>query len=183
MNLDLIIKLTRLANNNPNENEANLAARKVCKLLAEAEFKFTQPPVTQVPYQPVTKSDPPYPRNKPSPAQERYWNGHIKPPPYTGPIPEPEPRVKSASNPTDRTHDFYNEYFRNGRYRSPFDIFDDINYKIWEEYTKEKDKESLRDHIRYNKSDDTYTLPDDKIITSAEYQNNIKKYRGIKIIY
>jgi hypothetical protein len=40
MNLDLIIKLARLANNNPNENEANLAARKVCKLMAEANFKF-----------------------------------------------------------------------------------------------------------------------------------------------
>ena len=42
MNYDLIIKLAKLANNNPNENEANLAARKVCKLLAEANFMFTQ---------------------------------------------------------------------------------------------------------------------------------------------
>lgn len=41
MNLDLIIKLVKLANNNPNENEANLAARKVCKLIAEGNFKFS----------------------------------------------------------------------------------------------------------------------------------------------
>lgn len=41
MNFDLITKLAKLANNNPNENEANLAARKVCRLLAEGEFKFT----------------------------------------------------------------------------------------------------------------------------------------------
>lgn len=42
MNLDLLKKLTRLANNNPNENEANLAARKVCKLLEENNFKFSE---------------------------------------------------------------------------------------------------------------------------------------------
>jgi hypothetical protein len=41
MDYDRLIKLAKLANNNPNENEANLAARKVCKLLAEAEFVFT----------------------------------------------------------------------------------------------------------------------------------------------
>ncbi len=38
MNLELIEKLIRLANNNPNENEANLAARKVCEMLAEYQF-------------------------------------------------------------------------------------------------------------------------------------------------
>jgi hypothetical protein len=41
MNYDLIIKLAKLANNNPNDNEANMAARKVCKLLAESNFNFT----------------------------------------------------------------------------------------------------------------------------------------------
>lgn len=40
MNKDLIIKLAKLANNNPNEHEANSAARRVCKLLAEANFNF-----------------------------------------------------------------------------------------------------------------------------------------------
>lgn len=40
MNFDLITKLAKLANNNPNENEANLAARKVCKLLADSDYKF-----------------------------------------------------------------------------------------------------------------------------------------------
>lgn len=38
MKLDLLKKLTRLANNNPNDNEANLAARKVCRMLEEANF-------------------------------------------------------------------------------------------------------------------------------------------------
>lgn len=40
MNIDLIIKLARLANENPNDNEANLAARKVCQLIKAAEYKF-----------------------------------------------------------------------------------------------------------------------------------------------
>lgn len=39
MNKDLIIKLVKLANNNPNDNEANNAARKVCKLLEEGNFE------------------------------------------------------------------------------------------------------------------------------------------------
>ena len=42
MNLDLLKKLTRLANNNPNDNEANLAARRVCKMLAECDFKLVE---------------------------------------------------------------------------------------------------------------------------------------------
>lgn len=42
MNIDLLTKLVKLANNNPNENEANLAARKVCKIIEEGEFKFVE---------------------------------------------------------------------------------------------------------------------------------------------
>jgi len=38
MNTELIIKLAKLANNNPNDNEANSAARKVCKLLEEGKY-------------------------------------------------------------------------------------------------------------------------------------------------
>jgi hypothetical protein len=40
MNLDLLTKLVKLANNNPNDNEANLAARKVCKIIEEGKFNF-----------------------------------------------------------------------------------------------------------------------------------------------
>lgn len=38
MNLDKLKKLIRLANDNPNDHEANLAARRVCKILAEKDF-------------------------------------------------------------------------------------------------------------------------------------------------
>jgi len=40
VNLELLIKLVKLANNNPNDNEANSAARRVCKMIAEADYKF-----------------------------------------------------------------------------------------------------------------------------------------------
>lgn len=40
MNIDLLTKLVRLANNNPNDNEANLAARRACKLIEEGKFDF-----------------------------------------------------------------------------------------------------------------------------------------------
>jgi len=50
MDTNKIIALIKLANNNPNENEANLAARKVCKVLAELNFpingKITDKPIT-----------------------------------------------------------------------------------------------------------------------------------------
>jgi hypothetical protein len=42
MNLELIIKLVKLANNNPSDNEANLAARKVCRLIEDGKFQFTE---------------------------------------------------------------------------------------------------------------------------------------------
>lgn len=55
MDLERLKKLTRLANNNPNDNEANLAARKVCKILEECSFilaESTIPPRSN--YQPVS---------------------------------------------------------------------------------------------------------------------------------
>ena len=58
MNLDLIIKLVKLANNNPNEHEANLAARKVCKLIADGKFDFgTIERVVDKPFQGGTWND------------------------------------------------------------------------------------------------------------------------------
>ena len=40
MNLDLLKKLVKLAINNPNDNEANSAARKVCRMIAEDNYKL-----------------------------------------------------------------------------------------------------------------------------------------------
>lgn len=40
MDLELLRKLVKLANNNSNEHEANSAARRVCKLIAENNFEL-----------------------------------------------------------------------------------------------------------------------------------------------
>lgn len=40
MDLDKIQKLIRLANNNPNEHEANLAAKKACELVGDVKIAF-----------------------------------------------------------------------------------------------------------------------------------------------
>ena len=40
MNLELLKKLVKLANNNPNDNEANSAARRVCKMIEDGKFNF-----------------------------------------------------------------------------------------------------------------------------------------------
>lgn len=42
INLDLLKKLTRLANHNPNEHEANSAARRVCQMLEGGGFSLGQ---------------------------------------------------------------------------------------------------------------------------------------------
>lgn len=56
MNYKLIEKLAKLANNNPNEHEANMAARKVCKLLAEANFKFNESEIVSMGTSPSSSS-------------------------------------------------------------------------------------------------------------------------------
>ena len=40
MNLDRLKKLVKLANHNPNDNEANSAARRVCKMIEDGKFEF-----------------------------------------------------------------------------------------------------------------------------------------------
>lgn len=71
----MIQKLIKLANNNPNDNEANLAARKVCKMLADYKFegdikvKFpSQKPTT---WNDVQRSTEPFWRT--SPFENQYY--------------------------------------------------------------------------------------------------------------
>lgn len=54
IDIDKIEKLIRLANNNPNDNEANLAARKACKMLAD--YKFNGQPTVTIPKSPSQSS-------------------------------------------------------------------------------------------------------------------------------
>lgn len=134
MNYDLITKLAKLANNNPNENEANLAARKVCKLLAEGKFEFVVWPIKkeQQTYQPKQDT-------------------------YTPPV------YKSASNPRP-PHRFWEDFFddrkRNywdgfGREPRNYDIPKDppkqepfkgtsYDYVIYDESPTSNEKRSLK---------------------------------------
>lgn len=92
MNLDLLKKLTRLANNNPNENEANLAARKVCKMLEAGNWLLPAAPVVKTAaekvktWADVKRSTEPAWRSKP-----------------------PEPTEESNRRQTE----WFNEFFRN----------------------------------------------------------------------
>lgn len=73
---DLLTKLVKLANHNPNDNEANLAARRVCKMLEEADFQL------ETTYGDVKRSDTPF------------WRQPPNPPKYTEPQSEPkDPRT------------------------------------------------------------------------------------------
>ena len=45
MDIEKLKSIIRLANNNPNEHEANLAARKACKILAENDFALLSRPI------------------------------------------------------------------------------------------------------------------------------------------
>lgn len=42
MNIQLLKKLVKLANNNPNEHEANSAAKRVCRMIEDGEFNFSE---------------------------------------------------------------------------------------------------------------------------------------------
>lgn len=55
--VEILNKLLALANNNPNEHEANSAARKLCKTLGEMNFQFKS---SSQPYQRSTSSVPNY---------------------------------------------------------------------------------------------------------------------------
>lgn len=87
MNLDLIQKLIRLANNNPNDNEANLAARKACKMLEDYKFPSsnTTPPKNAT-YGEQTRNNGPSPFNSGPPNRpgfgfdfdDRFWEEILK---------------------------------------------------------------------------------------------------------
>lgn len=97
MNITLIVKLAKLANNNPNDNEANLAARKVCRLIEEGGFVFKEPNLP-----PVVKRDITY--DDLYRATESFWKGHKPTGPGSG-----FSNWKEPSN----LDDFLKDYYRN----------------------------------------------------------------------
>lgn len=71
LNTDRVEKLARLANNNPNEHEANLAARMVCRLLEASGFQYPATvnyrpfPAQEQFYRDVKRSAEPFWRSQP----------------------------------------------------------------------------------------------------------------------
>ncbi len=124
MNLDLLKKLTRLANNNPNDNEANLAARKVCKMLEAGNWELPALPT----YKPekkvttwgdVTRSTEPEFRSK-------YYS---------------EPEAKADAD--RRQAEWFNEFFRK---------MTDAERERWKQY-REGSWETKRPPPRWNPED------------------------------
>lgn len=133
MNLDLLKKLTRLANNNPNDNEANLAARRVCKMLEESDWKIL--PEVKTAYGKMNEGQwaspkPPdpnsdwfnrqqhtQPRRPDNPNQEYDSSGRPKPP-KSPPKQEPVKPPPGWNNPFEKINEtFFNEVF--GRRKAP----------------------------------------------------------------
>jgi len=186
MNIDLIIKLARLANENPNENEANLAARKVCKLIKAAEYKFngtTQSKPTGRPttWNDVTRSTEPAWSSKPPDKGVdfdpfEFLRNYARRQGYsydkeTRGTWETEPRNK------DETYqDAYRDYStRKDEY--------DRNWGDWGPYRPSKSQKRYTESIyvayviMYDPSTREYILSDGTRISDIEYNNNPGKYK------
>lgn len=71
MKLDILMKLIALANNNPNDNEANLAARKACKAIIEHKFVITGGTTSS---QQQTTTPPKTPPRQPNTGRDPFWD-------------------------------------------------------------------------------------------------------------
>lgn len=78
IDLERLKKLVRLANNNPNEHEANLAARKACKMIQDGNFEFTNKvPTNPPPSTPKQQSTNPNPNpNVYRSPYDNYYSGY-----------------------------------------------------------------------------------------------------------
>ncbi len=76
-----IEKLIRLANNNPNENEANLAARKACSLLSNVRFHIRTTAQTRTPTGARTGSSPTGRTSNPDPWADIFSRPFYQKPP------------------------------------------------------------------------------------------------------
>jgi len=119
MNLDLLKKLTRLANNNPNDNEANLAARKVCKMLEASNWSLPiLPPVKQAEkvrtWADVKRSEEPFFKSRPQSSNndhfKNFWDQYVK-----NMTPEERARWNKETKGT------WDIPFKDGKYKSPFE--------------------------------------------------------------
>lgn len=164
MNLDLLIKLVKLANNNPSENEANLAARKVCRIIAEGNYKFIADSKTTVGgFKPTPKQEEVY--NNKSP---RTWNDVRR-------STEPEFSSKRPTGPGINLDDFLRD-FKNGKYTSSYPpkepprgsyYYGQDPFKEAEEANKQRSKN--RKCSSCGQEFDTYNVREPFICFACEY--------------
>lgn len=136
MKIDRLLALIRLANNNPNEHEANLAARKVCRLLDE-----TKKPEFEV----VVKTPFGY---RPTKAQEDFHKSTVT---WNDVKRSTEPEFRSRpSGPGTPFDDFFNEFFRGGR-RAGRQYGQKINEEDWVRWNNipKKDAPTPEEEERY----------------------------------
>lgn len=110
---ELIIKLTRLANNNPNEHEANSAARRVCQLLAELNFTLdviSPSKQSTVTWNDVKRATEPFWKSRPEPPtnQQEDWFNKYR---------EERERMRNERNPwvyepTQKQREYFDEFMK-----------------------------------------------------------------------
>lgn len=109
MNIELLKKLIRLANNNPNEHEANAAARRACKMVAEDNFALLNNTVENLQDKYTVRTPP----------EARTWDDVKR-----STEPEFKSRPPSGYNPSQAQWDYIMDLLNRNPFRSgpnPFD--------------------------------------------------------------
>jgi len=158
MNLDLLQKLVKLANNNPNDNEANLAARKVCRIIEEGKFNFNGNGNVN------TNQHIP-------PKQPTTWNDVTR---------STEPQWRSYSNPYSNAYaDFFKQYYTQAREGSYNSYNKDSRKRAEAKENSERNRPPKRDIIctSCNKTfNSSYNKPEPFLCNDCQW----KKYEGDK---
>lgn len=102
MKLEILKKLIALANNNPNDNEANLAARKVCKALVEDDY------VAQ-----LSEMGPPIPPK--ATKTTKSWDPYEDLADLMNRAKQEQARQRKTYEPRQTASSIYEEYFRHTR--------------------------------------------------------------------
>lgn len=165
INLDLLKKYTRLANNNPNEHEANVAARRVCKMLEEANWNLGTivPPIKPI-VQPTSNPGPKdsdWVRNnwKPTQAQEDFFReGRWKPPNWKPAGTSEYQQAQAQEHARQKQKDYVGDWY------SYYDEMGDLGDAFWE-----KIKGNTKNPYQ------RYTEPPSPPDSSAKYDKNNKK--------
>ncbi len=142
--IDLLSKLIALANNNPNEHEANLAARKVCRLLIELKVNFksrsdqSKPATT---WKDVQRSDSSFWKSSPQQPNSNPYTKASDQNPYTQPNYDPFEFLRNEfikARDAERTKDYYK------RPPTEYGIPKDYPIYNYDEPKKPKEKRPLK---------------------------------------